>query len=149
MRILHRSGEKRTSTRGQALVEMAFALPIFLVILLGLIEGGRYVFYSEALAHAAREGARYAIIHGENAEAGPPTGPPHDRSGAAVKQAVRDAAVGLGDPDSIVIPDPIYNPENNRRGSLVTLNLTYVYSPVVPVFGSITVEAEASLVINN
>jgi hypothetical protein len=147
MTRLHRSSSKRS--RGQAMVELAFTLPIFLVILLGLVEGGRYVFYSETLNHAAREGARYAIIHGENAEDGIPTGPPDDPSSAAVKQAVRDAAVGLGEPSAIVIPDPIYRPGNNGRGSLVTVTLVYTYTPIVPVFGSITVEAEASLVVNN
>ena len=48
-----------------------------------------------------------------------------------------------------MIPDPVYQPNNNRRGSLVTVTLTYTYTPIVPVFGSITIDAEASLVINN
>ena len=139
----------RSTSRGQAMVELAFALPIFLVLLIGLVEGGRYVFYSEILNHAAREGVRYAIIHGQNAEDGSPTGPPHDPSGAAVKQAIRDAATGVGDPASIVIPDPVYQPNNNRRGSLVTVTLQYTYTPVVSIFGPISVEAEASLVIHN
>ena len=147
MTILFR--RKRRHSFGQAMVELAFALPIFLVILIGLVEGGRYVFYSETLNHAAREGARYAIIHGENAEIGVPTGPPDDPSAEAVKQAVRDAALGLQDGGDIVIPDPLYQPNNNRRGSLVTVTLTYIYTPIVPVFGSITIDAEASLVINN
>jgi hypothetical protein len=147
MTWIRRRRERRSP--GQAMVEMAFALPIFLLLLIGLVEGGRYVFYSETLSHAAREGVRYAIIHGENAVDGAPTGPPHDPSGTAVKSAIRDAAVGLGDAFSIVIPDPIYQPENNRRGSLVTVTLSYTYVPIVPVFGSITIDAEASLVVNN
>ena len=147
MRILRRQHRRRST--GQAMVELAFALPIFLIILFGLIEGGRYVFYSETLNHAAREGARYAIIHGEHAEIGVPTGPPHDPTAAAVKQAVREAAFGLQGGGDIVIPDPLYQPNNNRRGSLVTVTLSYTYTPIVPVFGSITIDAEASLVINN
>ncbi|HEX2766839.1 MAG TPA: TadE/TadG family type IV pilus assembly protein [Candidatus Limnocylindria bacterium] len=135
--------------RGQAMVELALALPIFLVVILGLIEGGRYVFYSETLNHAAREGARYAIIHGEHAEDGVPTGPPHDPSGAAVKHAVREAAYGLQSGGEITVPDPVYQPNSNRRGSLVTVTLSYTYTPIVPIFGPITIDAEASLVINN
>lgn len=131
------------------MVEFAFAFPIFIVLLIGLIEGGRYVFYSESLNHAAREGARYAIIHGANAPDGSPTGPPDDPSGAAIKQAVRNAAVGFNRPDEITIPDPIYSPNNNNRGSRVTITLEYTYIPLVPVFGPITVEAEATLVVNN
>jgi Flp pilus assembly protein TadG len=147
MKCFH--GRHRRHSIGQAMVELAFTLPIFLVILLGLVEGGRYVFYSETLNHAAREGARYAIIHGEHAENGAPTGPPHDPTAAAVKQAIRDAAIGLQQSGDIVIPDPVYHPNNNRRGSLVTVTLTYTYTPIVAVFGSITIDAEASLVINN
>jgi Flp pilus assembly protein TadG len=147
MRFYVRGGSQRS--RGQALVEAALALPIFIFLLIGLIEGGRYVFYSHTLNNAAREGARYAIIHGENAIDGDPTGPPDDPTAADVKQAIRDAAVGFGDPDGIVILDPVYAPDNNRRGSTVTVDIAYTYTPIVPVFGSITVEAEATLVINN
>jgi Flp pilus assembly protein TadG len=132
------------------MVEMAFAFPIFIVLLLGLVEGGRFVFYSEVLVHATRDGARYAIIHGQNADDGVPTGPGStDPSGTAVKDAVRDAATGISDRANIVIPDPEYTPNNNRRGSAVTVNAQYTYTPIVPLFGPITVESEATLVINN
>ena len=141
--------------RGQSLVEFALALPIFFLLLIGLIEGGRYVFYSEVLNHAAREGARYAIIHGENSS--DPTGPPNDASGADIKQAVRDAAVGVGDTDGIVINDPCYGSRDasppcsllNRRGNPVTVTVEYTYIPIVSIFGPITIEAEATLVVNN
>lgn len=152
MRLFRASGSRpERRSRGQALVEFAFAAPIFFVLLFGLVEGGRYVFYSESLNHAAREGARYAIIHGAasrptTAQTGP--GSP-DPTGEAVKQAVRDAAVGMGNPDAIGIPDPEYSPNNNRRGSTVTVTVSYTYTPVVSVFGPITVDAEATLVVNN
>ena len=150
----------RRVKRGQAIVEFALAFPIFILLLIGLIEGGRYVFYSETLNHAAREGARYAIIHGENSQpAAERTGRPDDPSGEAIKQAVRDAAVGLNDPGAIVFPDdPCYGSRDdpvqpcsllNSRGVPVTVTLEYTYTPIVPIFGPITVEAEATLVINN
>lgn len=132
---------------GQALVEFALAAPIMFVLLIGLVEGGRYVFYSESLNHAAREGARYAIIHGENSD--DPTGPPDDPSAGDVKLAVRAAAAGFGDGAGLVIPDPVYSPEINRRASAVTVTLRYTYTPIVPIFGAVTVEAESTLVINN
>jgi hypothetical protein len=137
-------------SRGQAIVEFALAFPIFFVLLIGLIEGGRYVFYSEGLNHAVREGARYAIIHGANSQpAADRAGPPDDPTGEQVKEAVREAAVGFNDPDGIVIPDPTWSPTNNRRGSQVTVTIEYTYTPIVSVFGSITIEAEATLVVNN
>jgi Flp pilus assembly protein TadG len=147
MKLLNRRSSGPSSL-GQTMVEFALVFPIFIVLLIGLVEGGRYVFYAESLNHAVREGARYAIIHGGNSSA--PTGPPHDPSGAAVQQAVRDAAVGFSDPAAIQFPvGPTWSPFNNDRGSSVTVNVEYTYMPIVPVFGAITVEAEATLVINN
>ena len=53
--------KKRTrSSKGQALVEFALVLPVFLMVLFGIIDGGRYVFQNNVLSQAAREGARVA-----------------------------------------------------------------------------------------
>jgi len=49
---------------GAAAVEMAFILPVFVLILLGMIEVGRGIMVSELLGNAAREGARQAIVEG-------------------------------------------------------------------------------------
>jgi hypothetical protein len=148
--IFSRRSRSGRRSRGQALVEFAFTAPIFFVLLLGLLEGGRYVFYSETLNHAAREGVRYAIIHGAASQpASERVGPGSpDPSGNAVKQVILDAAV-IGDPENVTIPDPVYSPNNNRRGSTVTVTLTYTYTPVVSILGPITVDAEATLVVNN
>ena len=48
----------RPHERGQALVEFALVLPVFLLLLFGLIDGGRYVYMNSVLSQAAREGAR-------------------------------------------------------------------------------------------
>jgi hypothetical protein len=102
------------------------------------------------LNSAARAGVRYAIIHG--AESGDATGPPDDPSGAATKQAVSDAAFGLVGVGDLVIPDPVYsgpNGSSNRRGSHVSLNVSFTYTPLVPLLPNITISAEASGVVNN
>jgi hypothetical protein len=49
--------------RGQTLVETALVLPLFLMVLLGIIIVGLGVFYQQQLTNAAREAARYAAIH--------------------------------------------------------------------------------------
>ncbi len=46
--------------RGQSLVEIALALPLVLVALLGLVDVGRSYVYTTALTNAAREAALYA-----------------------------------------------------------------------------------------
>jgi Flp pilus assembly protein TadG len=55
------SSRRRRS--GQALVEFSIVLPLFLIMLFGIIDFGRVVWANSSLANAAREGARYAIVH--------------------------------------------------------------------------------------
>jgi Flp pilus assembly protein TadG len=44
---------------GQSLVEVALALPLLLLVLLGLADLGRAFYYTTAIASAARQGAAY------------------------------------------------------------------------------------------
>lgn len=54
----------RTRSRGQGLVEFALVLPIFLVILIGMVDLGRAIWANNSVANAAREAARFASVHG-------------------------------------------------------------------------------------
>ena len=45
----------------QALIEFALVSPVLLLLLFGIIDIGRAVFYYDTLNHAAREGARTAV----------------------------------------------------------------------------------------
>ena len=49
---------------GQALVEMALALPILLLLLVGIFEFARAYSIKQTLVNAAREGARQAVLQG-------------------------------------------------------------------------------------
>jgi Flp pilus assembly protein TadG len=53
---------RRRSGRGQALVEFALVIPIFLLLIFGLVDLGRAVFANNSLAEAARDGARYGSV---------------------------------------------------------------------------------------
>lgn len=62
-------GARRNSgQRGQALVELALVLPVFTMLLVGIIVLGTGIFYQQQVANAAREGARYAAIHSATAQ---------------------------------------------------------------------------------
>ena len=65
----------RRGSAGQALVETALILPLFLTLLLGIVDMGRAVWATTSLASAAREAARYAIVHGGTASNTYPVGP--------------------------------------------------------------------------
>jgi TadE-like protein len=52
--------------RSQALIEFALVSPVLLLLLFGIIDLGRAIFYYDTLKHAATEGARTAV-HASNA----------------------------------------------------------------------------------
>jgi hypothetical protein len=58
---------RRREHRGQALVEFALAVPIFLMLIFGLIDLGRAVFINNSLAGAARDGARWGSVQARSA----------------------------------------------------------------------------------
>lgn len=142
----------RRRTRGQAMVEFAMVAPMFFLLLFGIIEAGRFIFYYETLSNATREGARYAIVNGANT-LGCPSGPPApgsspcDTSGDRVRTRVRQAATGI--PGGITV-DPTWDPHNGR-GSTVRVSAAYTYRSLIPLvpLPPITVTAESSLVVNN
>lgn len=136
------------------MAEFAMVVPVFLLVLLAIIEGGRFMFYYETLNHATREGARYAIVNGSNSLTCP-TGTPAagsyacDPPGANVVAHVRRSAFGVLSGTNLSV-EPTWDPDNARH-SEVTVKATYSYSPLVPLIPlpAITVQAESTLVINN
>lgn len=67
-RMLRSQVQKKphSSRTGSALVEVAVSFPIFMLILLGIIEFGRALSVSQSLNNAAREGCRAAIVDGSS-----------------------------------------------------------------------------------
>jgi Flp pilus assembly protein TadG len=58
--VRHRSAIKRLSAEtGQTLLEVALLSPLLLVLAIGIIEVGRFAYYSIIVANAARAGAQY------------------------------------------------------------------------------------------
>ncbi|UYN93295.1 MAG: pilus assembly protein [Enhydrobacter sp.] len=48
--------------RGNIIVEFALMLPILFLLLVGLLDLGRYGLQKSAMLHGAREGAQYGIV---------------------------------------------------------------------------------------
>lgn len=106
----------RPTTRGQALVEFALILPLFTMVLTGVIVLGIIVFYNQQLTNAAREAARFAAIHsatdifcpvvGHLDPAVPPDGyarcDPVDTSWPKMTAFARSKVFGLN-PSSVII----------------------------------------------
>lgn len=52
--------------RGASLVEFAFVVPVFLLVLFGMLEYARFFYTMQVMNNAAREGARYAAVNTNN-----------------------------------------------------------------------------------
>jgi len=51
--------------KGQSLLEFALLLPLLILLIMGLFDLGRAVFYYSVLNTAVREGTRYAIVQSD------------------------------------------------------------------------------------
>jgi len=54
----------RKNRRGAAVVEFAMVVPVFVLLVFGMIEFGRAVMVKQVLVNATREGARQAVLDG-------------------------------------------------------------------------------------
>jgi hypothetical protein len=123
-----RDGGRNGRRKGQALVEFTLVAPLFFLLIIGVVEVGRFVFFLETLNNATREGARYAIVHGANSRC--PSGPwpadlvdpqpstsicegfaspvPYDEDGVHVIQRIEDSAAGLLGMGDLVVAAPVW-----------------------------------------
>ena len=122
--------------RGQAIVETAIASLAFIGVIIGLIEVGRGVWNYNMLAHATREGARYAIVHG--ADSTDPSGPGSDHFTAPDQDEIVIETVGrFGrslDPDHLAVTSE-WPDGDNERGSKVKVTARYEFHSIFSFLG--------------
>jgi len=97
---------------------------VVLLLLIGLIVGALGVFRYQEIGRLAREGARYAAVHGGtySMTTGQPAATPTD----VYKNAILPAAVIL-DPAKLTT-DVSWSPDN-RQGGQVTVTVRYQWLP--------------------
>lgn len=105
--------------QGQAIVEMALVLPLFLLLLFGVIEMGRICYAYISVSNAAREGGRVASIGGTDLE---------------IVNSVENAASLASMSLTIVITPP---QANRQSGQEVTVNVTYPVQLVIPIISNV------------
>jgi Flp pilus assembly protein TadG len=59
MRYMQKSGQRGRSCRGAAATELAIILPVLILIILGCVDFGRFVYSYIAVTNAARAGAGF------------------------------------------------------------------------------------------
>jgi len=166
------SSRSRPRSAGQALVETALILPVFLMLLMGIVDLGRAVWATTSLASAAREATRYAIVHGGVASDPCPVGPagPDAQIPAAStscpypspsKQSIVDAAVAAAIAGGTNVAVTVCygsgctgntDTTNNALGEPVTVVMTSTVSLVVPSLlgmSSFNLSGSSTMVVNH
>ncbi len=167
------SARRRRRSEGQALVEFALTIPIFLLIVFGILDLGRAVWTLDIANHAAAEAARYAIVHGGSPETDCPVGPlsggyggspqgstacPHPSpSKLSIYDVATKAAIGAG---SGVTVEACYgvgctgntDTADNSPGNPVTVTVKVhvtIFSGALLGVGDIDVVGSSTMTVNN
>ena len=110
-----RRGSRRDRGRGAAMVEFALTFTLLLTLIVATIEGALMIWSWVTLAHATREGARFALVHGERSP----------RSDTVIETYVKDRAVGLQRSDLNV--SMLWSDAAKECGSQVEVDSTYTF----------------------
>ena len=158
---------------GQALVEFALVIPIFLLMLFGLIDVARLVYLNSTLSQAAREGARVGSVEASYRGSHDPAcgslgGPVCPANDSALVSDIRDGAnrmmTPFGTVGSVYIscvaatgspPTGSWTSSNtcssSSPGSVISVRVIVNFQPITPVLGQMlgaTLSGSASMVVN-
>ena len=139
---------------GQAIVEFALTVVLLMLLMFALLELSIFIYTYSVLANAAKEGVRYAVVHGANngSPSGPSSGsassPPCTASSTNVTNVVNQTKNFAGFTllsTSNVNVFVCYLDGDNKLNSLVEVSVSYAYRPL---FGfnwpSVTVNANSA-----
>ncbi len=136
--------------RGTTTVELAVTCPIAFFLIFATIIGGLGVFRYQQVAALAREGARWASLHGSEyaADTGNPAATPED----VFNTIIRPAAVSLS-ADHLTYQvswnqsnEPLTVDENYEQpfGNTVTVRVNYIWFPELFLIGPYTLTSTST-----
>ncbi len=141
---------KNRKEKGQGTVEFALSIVFVIMLIVGVIEIIVMVYTYNVLADAAKEGVRYAIVHGTGIGTPNCSGPGGGGvsctdSGAANVQAVVNKYASYSFHDSAAMTvSPTYPDGSSVAPNRVRVTVTYVYQPIFGLgWPSVTVHAAA------
>jgi len=146
---------------GQGLVEFALVLPIFLLMVFAVIDGGRLIYMNSVLSQAAREGARQAAVEASwfgssdlsCGKTGGPTCPATaallkaDALAAANRMVAPFGSVGAlyiscdtpsaGAPAGAWTSGTACDAASGTTGNLISVRVTLSFTAITPIIGQI------------
>jgi Flp pilus assembly protein TadG len=124
--------------RGSAMVEFAIASTVALTLIFGIIDFGRALYTYHLVSNAARLGSRYAMVRGSACTA---PGCPADAS--QIQTYVRSLSPGI-EPSVLAVTTTwssaygCVSAANHDQHCLVTVQVTYPFSFIVPLMPNFT-----------
>jgi Flp pilus assembly protein TadG len=122
--------------KGQSTVEFALSVVFVMLLVVGSVELVVMVYTYSVLADAAKEGVRYAIVHGTGVGTSNCSGPGGggvtcgDSSANNVKTAVTNyTALSFHDSSAMTVT-PTYPDTSSAAPNRVRVTVTYIYQPV-------------------
>ncbi len=129
--------------RGQAVLEFALALPIFMMLLMGVFDMGRGIYMYNGVSQAAREIARATSVH-----PGSPLGTSAET--VAVLATQKKLIPGLANPTFYCVDiDGSTIATTCRAGYQVKVVIHAPYTPITPILGLVgTFDMQSSSSVN-
>jgi Flp pilus assembly protein TadG len=128
---------------GQAALEFAFVVVMLVVLMVSILEMAMFMYTYAALTGAAKEGVRYAVVHGSSGT-GATGGSGCLSSGPVVSRVQTYAALSLHSASTMSI-NVCYPDSSNQPGNRVQVNLSYPYEPLFGMrWASVTISATSA-----
>ncbi len=124
----------REPEMGQTAVEFALTVPVIILVIFGIFDFGRAVWYYNTLSEAAREGTRYAMVHGATSSS--PVGPGASSYTAPNRDTIVEGVVeryAFGMDVSQVTVLSTWPDGGNKSGQRVNVEVQYTYAPLTGV----------------
>jgi len=129
---------RRDRSRGQGIAEFTLAIPLFLLLVLGIAEGSYYVVASTIVNHATHEGARLGVLESTGGR-------------GTIRTRVKDSAAPIVGLTSGAIKLKLDGSNCNNTcyqartvGQQLTVTTAYDHTPLVGyVFSGLTFDASA------
>src|SRR6476646_10843306 len=111
---------RQSKRRGASAVEMAFVAPVFLTLVLGIIESSRLGMVCQLMTTAAREGCRVAVIGGKTQA---------DVQGR-VDSVLNGSGISVGTVNPTCTGGYSWDSPSTPQGTPITVSLSVPYSKV-------------------
>lgn len=127
----------RHRERGASLPETTIVMSIVLALTFGIIDFGRAMYTYGFVAQLAREGTRWASVHGaDSCTNSQNTLPDCNASAADIQSYVQSLSQGATVASNISVKPPVYScpsgSSGNAPGCTVTLTVTYPFTFILP-----------------